>query len=618
MNFGPQPFMIVYPMGALIALAVALISTPLVMRLAVRIGVVAYPQRDRWHRVVTPLLGGIAIFLAIVPVFSLLPQPHQPDRFDRFGGLLVGATIMFGVGLYDDLRGLPPYGKLLAQVVAACVLLIGGLPFNQIPYPLITVPLGIFWIVGVTNAFNLLDNMDGLSAGIAMVVALTLAGYNHMQGDRQMALFCLIVAGSTAGFLVFNFNPAKIFMGDCGSLLLGFVLSSVVVLGASKATTELFATLLVPVAVMALPILDTSLVTVMRTLNGRPISMGGRDHLSHRLVALGLTERNAVLVLYFVSAVAGVLVLSSRFIGGLAALSIGVVLALGILFFGIYLAQVRIYTETDFLRIKSDPGLMGKLVLGGTLLYKRQVAEMLLDLTLICVSLLGAYLVKFDGVLEKRFVEQFVSLLPYLVAVKLSVLFMLGNYRTVWRYLGPSDLLRMTLASVLGTAVSAGIIAFVFRAQGFPRGVLGADFLIFTLLLIGSRLTFLFLQELLQGRLRHPDHKGVVIVGAGDIGELVLRAIRRNPARPYRVVGFLDGDENKIDRAIQGVRVLGPPERLEDVVARERVQEVVVAGSAREQEALKDRCIKLGVAISDAGSFIQRQLEAQPVEVGKR
>src|SRR5262249_19750174 len=154
---------------------------------------------------------------------------------------------------------------------------IGGLPFNQIPLPLVVVPLGIFWIVGVTNAFNLLDNMDGLSAGIAMIVSLTLAGYNHLQGDRQMAMLCLIVAVFSGGFLVFNFTPARIFMGDCGSLLLGFVLSSIVVLGASKGSSELIAALLVPVAVMALPILDTSLVMVMRALNGRPISQGGRD-----------------------------------------------------------------------------------------------------------------------------------------------------------------------------------------------------------------------------------------------------------------------------------------------------------------------------------------------------
>lgn len=617
MSFGSQPFALVYPLGALLAFSLALALTPLVAKLAVRAGVVAYPQRDRWHRVVTPLLGGAAIYLAVVPLFALFPQPNQPDALDRFGGLLLGASLMFAVGLYDDVKGLPPYGKLLAQVVAACVLIVGGLPLNKIPYPLVTVPLSIFWIVGVTNAFNLLDNMDGLSAGIAVVVASTLAGYNHLQGDRQMALFCLVIAGACAGFLVFNFNPAKIFMGDSGSLLLGYMLSSAVVLGASKATSELIVTLMVPVAVMALPILDTSMVTVMRAMHGRPISQGGRDHLSHRLVALGLSERNAVLVLYVVSAVAGALVLSASFIGAWPALAIGVVLALAILFFGIYLAQVRVYTESEYARMESDAGLVGKLVVGGTWLYKRQMAELLLDLTLICVALLSAYLLRFEGVLEKRFVEQFVGILPYVVAIKLTVLFLLGHYRTVWRYLGPSDLARMAGASFIGSVLSMLTIAVVFRYEGFPRSMLAIDLLIFTVLLISSRLSFVFLPELIA-RLRHRDLIGVLIVGAGDTGELVLRAMRRNSARSYRVVGFLDGDATKIDRAIHGVRVLGSPDRLEDIVVREGVSEVVIASPSPEEAALAARCKKLGVALLDAGSFFQLHLEAQPVEVGRR
>ena len=262
-------------------------------------------------------------------------------------------------------------------------------------------------------------------------------------------------------------------MGDSGSLLLGFILSGIVVLGASKATSELMAALLIPVAIMALPILDTSMVTVMRALNRRPYLIPERrDYLSHLVVALGLSERNAVLVLYGVSAAAGALVLASRFVGGWTALSIGVVLGAGDSFFRDLSRTGAIYSEKDYAEMESDPGLVGKLVLSGTLLYKRQVAEMLLDLTLICISLLGAYLSRFfDGVLEKRFVEQFVGILPYLVAVKLSVLFMFGNYRTVWRYLGRTDLLRMVGASLTGSAISAAIIFVVFRNAGFPRYV---------------------------------------------------------------------------------------------------------------------------------------------------
>src|SRR3954452_18363149 len=257
------------------------------------------------------------------------------------------------------------------------------------------VPITIFWIVGLTNAFNLLDNMDGLAAGIAMIVALTLVGFNVLQGDQQTAMLCIIIAGACGGFLIFNFNPARIFMGDSGSLLLGYLLSGIVVLGAAKAGQEIALTLLVPVGVMALPILDTTLVTIVRSLHHRPISQGGRDHLSHRLVALGLNERSAVLVLYAVSILFDGVAIESNYVSGPVTLLLGSLLVLGVAFFGIYLGQVCIYTEADYERIQSQPGLVGKLVLGGSWLYKRQLAEMVLDLVLICRGLLAAYLVRF-------------------------------------------------------------------------------------------------------------------------------------------------------------------------------------------------------------------------------
>ncbi len=256
-----QPAILIQLLSGALALGLAMLLTPAAGRLAGRIGLVSHPRGDRWHRSPTPLLGGVAIFLAIVPLFLLVPQPVQAHPFDRFGGLLLGGTLIFALGLFDDIRTLPPYTKLLGQIVAACVV-VAGLPIGKfMPWSVLVVPVTIFWIVGVTNAFNLLDNMDGLSAGIAAIVALTLFAYNYLQGDQQTALLCLLIAGAAGGFLVFNFNPARIFMGDSGSLLVGYLLSGMVVLGAAKATSELALALLVPVGVMALPILDTTLVT---------------------------------------------------------------------------------------------------------------------------------------------------------------------------------------------------------------------------------------------------------------------------------------------------------------------------------------------------------------------
>jgi UDP-GlcNAc:undecaprenyl-phosphate GlcNAc-1-phosphate transferase len=565
------------------------------------------------------MMGGIAIFLGIVPLFLILPQPVQSEPIDRFGGLLLGATLIFALGLFDDMRTLPPYSKLLGQIVAACVL-VAGLPIGKfMPWSVLMVPLTIFWIVGVTNAFNLLDNMDGLSAGIAAIVALTLFAYNYLQGDHQTALLCMLIAGGCGGFLVFNFNPARIFMGDSGSLLIGYLLSGVVVLGAAQATTELALALLVPVGVMALPILDTTLVTIVRALNSRPISQGGRDHLSHRLVALGLSERRAVLVLYAISGLFGMVAITSNYTGGYVTVLLGSLLVLGIMFFGIYLAQVRIYTEADFEKISREPGIVGRLVVGGNWLYKRQVAEMVLDLTLVCLGLLAAYLVRFEGSLERRFVEQFAAILPWVVSIKLATLFWMGAYRSIWRYMGASDLLRLGLASTIGSVLCGICIQVVFRAEGgLPRAVFLIDWLVVTILLVAARMSFVLIRDVLA-RLRHRDLTRVLIVGAGDTGELVLRAMARSRTHAYRVVGFLDDDRGKQDRAINGVRVLGPATSLGDVIKREGVDEVVLTMADRGGD-LAAECRRLGVRSRDVGTFFHAQLEgeAQPAEAGAR
>ncbi len=604
-----QPFGFIHLLSGLLALGMAMVLTPLVGRLAGRIGLVAYPRGDRWHRSPTPLLGGVAIYLALIPLFLLVPEPIQAQPLDRFGGLLLGASLIFALGLVDDVRRLPPYAKLLGQIVAACVV-VAGLPTGRfLPWSALMVPLTIFWIVGVTNAFNLLDNMDGLAAGIAAIVALTLFTHNVSQGDHQAALLCILIAGACGGFLVFNFNPARIFMGDSGSLLLGFLLSGIVVLGSSRGTSELALTLLVPVGVMALPILDTTLVTIVRALNSRPISQGGRDHLSHRLVALGLNERSAVLVLYAVSAAFGLVAILSNYAGGPLVTLVGSLLGLGVVFFGIYLGQVRIYTESEYQQKRGEPSLLGKLVLGGNWLYKRQVAEMVLDFALICLGLLAAYLIRFEGSLERRFVEQFAALLPWVVSIKLATLLSLGVYRSIWRYMGTSDLLRLGVAATLGSIFSAICVQVVFRAEGgVPRAVFLIDWLVVMLLLVAARMSFVFIREGLA-RLRRRDLTRVLIVGAGDTGELVLRMMARSKTHAYRVVGFLDDDPGKQDRAIHGVPVLGPPARLRETVEREGVETVVLA-MTDSGGRIAAECRTIGVSMVGAAGFFTSQLEA--------
>jgi UDP-GlcNAc:undecaprenyl-phosphate GlcNAc-1-phosphate transferase len=607
----------IYPIALLLSLGLVLMLTPLAIRLARRWGFVAHPSGDRWHQRTTPMLGGVAIFLATIPVFTLLPQAGGSNVLERFWALVAGAVLIFALGLYDDVRGLAPAAKVLGQIVAACVLLLQFGPpgaLNKIPFALLTVPLIIIWVVGVTNAFNLLDNMDGLSAGIAGIVALTIFLYNHIQGDRQTAVLALLVAGACGGFLVFNFNPARVFMGDCGSLLLGYVLSSAVVLGAAKAPTELLVAVFVPVAVMALPILDTTLVTVLRAANRRPISQGGRDHLSHRLVALGLNERQAVLILYLISAAAGSLAIGASYLGPWMAVSLGGLLAIAVVLFAVYLGQVRIYSEVDVERLEASRGLVGRLVLGGNVLYKRQFATVLLDLALACLSLSAAYLLRYDllrpdGVIEKRFVEQFAQVLPFIIIFKLPFLYFFGAYRSVWRYTGAADVIAFAKAGTLGSLLASILLFVVYRAEALNRSVLVIDWLLFLVLIIGSRLSFVFMQEWLS-HFRRQKATRVLIVGAGDTGELMLRAINRRRRRT--VVGFLDDDPTKQQLSIHGVPVVGTSKELSGTVRRLGVDEVLLAvGAADTRAELIRDCQVLGVPLREVGQFFQDQLDRE-------
>ena len=262
---------------------------------------------------------------------------------------------------------------------------------------------------------------------------------------------------------------------------------------------------------------------------------------------------------------------------------------------------------------------MGKLVLTGSWLYKRQVAKAVLERMLVCLRLLAAYLIRFEGALERHFVEQFANLLPWVVSIKLATLFGLGVYRSIWRYMGTSDLLRLSIASTLGSILAAACIQVVFRAEGgAPRAVFLIDWLVVTLLLVAGRMSFVLIREVLA-RLRRRDLTRVLIVGAGDTGELVLRMMARSKTHAYRVVGFLDDDPGKRDRAIHGVRVLGSSKRLREIIERERVDEVVVAMADADQRVAAE-CGLVGVACRDVPGFFHSELESegQPVGAGAR
>lgn len=283
--------------------AAAVGFTPITRRLAVVLGVLAQPSARGIHRTPTPLMGGLAIYGALVLALLLFSPPFY---LVELGAILAGATWLVLVGFVDDRRGMLPLVKLGGQMIAALVLILAGIQVRIFPSQALNVAFTLLWIVGIINAMNFQDNMDGLAAGITAIASITFFVMAVQQELSLVGSMAAALGGASIGFLIYNFNPASSFMGDMGSMVLGFLLAVLAIKLDFRVPAERqVITWMVPVVVLGLPIFDTALVTLTRLIEGRSPMMGGKDHTSHRLVSLGLSQRAAVLVLYAVCAALG-------------------------------------------------------------------------------------------------------------------------------------------------------------------------------------------------------------------------------------------------------------------------------------------------------------------------
>ncbi len=317
-------------MPVLLAGLLSALLTRLQIRMNVRLGLTAAPRADRWHAAPTPSSGGLAIFLSCAAAYRLA----YPGRYPRIA-LAVAALWIFG--FLDDRLRLRPWLKLAVQVAAAAWVVLGGVVFPATPWYALNAALSMFWIVMITNAFNLIDNMDGLCAGVVIIICLFRAGLLAAEGYGTDAGLCAILAAAFAGFLLFNYHPARIFMGDCGSLPAGFALGALTLAGPAPHKGLLLAGFFYPAVTFTYPIFDTALVSILRKLSGRPISMGGRDHSSHRLAALGLGQRQVVWILWLLTALGSSLGLVIHRMPE-ALLGAGALLACLLGLFGLFLA----------------------------------------------------------------------------------------------------------------------------------------------------------------------------------------------------------------------------------------------------------------------------------------
>ncbi|ASJ56123.1 undecaprenyl-phosphate alpha-N-acetylglucosaminyl 1-phosphate transferase [Brevibacillus formosus] len=296
-------------LGFLTSLIISFIATPYVKNLAVKVGAVDAPNQRKVHTRIMPRMGGLAIYIGYLVAFFLF-VPHT--SISEMLGIFIGSTIVMVVGMLDDKYQLSPKWKLLGQLVATAIVVIPfGLKIGVVNLPYsgsidfssgwlfwLAIPITMFWIVGVTNAVNLIDGLDGLSAGVSAIAAGTMGVMALLMDDYKVATYCFVLLGAILGFLYFNFHPARLFMGDTGSLFLGFNLAALSIMGFKEA---LFVSFIIPIVVLGVPLWDTFFAIVRRIVNKKPISSPDKGHLHHCLLNMGLSHRSTVLTIYSIS-----------------------------------------------------------------------------------------------------------------------------------------------------------------------------------------------------------------------------------------------------------------------------------------------------------------------------
>jgi UDP-GlcNAc:undecaprenyl-phosphate GlcNAc-1-phosphate transferase len=597
--------LVAFPAAALVIWA--LLRTPVAARL------VATPTGDRWHDLETPSLGGIGIAAGLFAGVGAAAAAGAFEPSSELAGVLAGCALLFLLGLADDVRSLPPLLKLGGQFAAAGIALASGVHVELIGNDFAATAIALLWLVGVTNAFNLLDNMDGLAATLAAIAC----GYFALDAvtvhpNNQVLALALSAGLACLGFLPFNLHPtrrAAVFMGDSGSQPLGFAIAALGLLSSWTVAGSTMATLLLPILILAVPILDTTLVTIVRLLEGRPIHQGGRDHASHRLVYHGLSEKRAVVLLAVISAALGATSLAYTVMGDARITAVGVLITFALLVqFASFLSDV----ERRPPAVTTD----GPAILRTFVVHRRRLIEVVVDCALIGAAFYGAYLLRLEGNGTINQKTIFLFTLPVLLAARYVAFILFGLYRGVWRYAGARDAAAVVAAVVTSEFVAFGVIAATRDFGDFPRSIFVIDALLCTVLVGASRFWERAAARGISSLTERSARHHTLIVGAGRGGRSLLRELRETPGE--HVVGFVDDDPRLRRRRLQGVPVLGACDEIERVLGQARPDTVLVTIPNARRDRL-DAVVSACAHAQIPCRFVRREIDLDPrVVLGSR
>ena len=507
-------------------------------------------------------MAGFLVAIGLIGIVSGRPSHSIP--------WLAGfAVAMCVVGLLDDIVDLRPRHKLILELAAICVLVWWGPQLDFFPYGAVNIALTIFWLVTATNAFNLIDGIDGLAAGVGIVAALSIATVAGLHQHSGTMIAALAVAGALSGFMVFNFPPASIFMGDEGALAVGLLLGVLSIQGSRAGEGSLPARLAMPLLALMVPLLDTVTVTVTRLATGNPISRRGLDHSHHRLTRLGMSDSSAAAALIGLQVIAGGCAIALSLVPGYDAVLL-------IPFMMLFFALVALFLMDRSFDAEA-PGQIEHLpVIARIILsfgYKRRFVELILDMALVAAAYFGAMLLRFDFDLSITQVDQLLAGLPWIVLIGCGAFLVAGVYRGIWRYTGLAESVRFMLAAIL-----AGLV--VRQASSYlPITISRATAVMFVLLLfnflIATRWSFHVFHRI--GRFLARPARRLVIVGADARGAAAVQHLHSTRGASAELLGLLDDDSFKHGKLFHGYRVLGSLEDLDGIMTRTPFDEIVIA-----------------------------------------
>jgi UDP-GlcNAc:undecaprenyl-phosphate GlcNAc-1-phosphate transferase len=572
----------------------ALLLTPLVRTFALYVGAVDHPEARKLHSTPMPRLGGLSVvlagYLAVMVTLGagwLIPG-GTAIQLEAWLPLFPGMVIILMIGIWDDIQPKSIWIKFLFQAMAAYLAISLGIRVEHISLlggtgidlGVFAFPLTFVWIVGITNAFNLVDGLDGLATGLAMIAAASLAIFFALIGDIQNMLIELVLFGSLLGFLRYNFNPARIFLGDSGSLVLGYTLSVMAIRGSQKSVTTL--AVIIPLLVFGIPIVDTLLSMTRRFIAStqmfeaskgalrdrlhcaRSMFEADKRHIHHQLLALGLSHRNAVLLLYSValglSSLALLSVLSKYRNAGIILIGTGIAAYMGICKLGYN--EIAFPVAGTVLRWWKKAELNQRLLLG------------CVDTGLISLAYWGAFLLKYDNTWTPELLAWYMQVFPIKLGIQLTVFFVLRLYHNVWHAAGLPDFCRATLVVI--TALATSHIVIVLSSP--PSGALsffGIDALISIISIVGLRSLYRVLDSIHQNSISAGNL--ALIYGAEQEGQLVLRALRQDPAHALYPIGFLDDNPRLHGRFIHRVPVIGSADSLKTIIEQQPISSIIIS-----------------------------------------